>query len=198
MGLRSEAGGGVDHVGQLRAKAVPEPVEGTTALGWRGGGGPDRLPAGDLGERTHQEVDDLRGVGQRHRGGRHADLTVPVAEDDGGGVGMPCGSQVQVATAGIGQKHTIWGHVGHVRVCPSPSNGASGGGHRGQTVGNRESGEAGQPGGDDVGDLGVTPPQGVVTVDVDEGDGSGNDRRLAFQLVGCGEGVPPAGDEEAR
>ena len=114
MGLRSEAGAGIDHVSQLRAKPVPEPVEGTPGLGRRGGGGRPRLPVGGhLGERTHQEVDDLGGVGQGDRGGRHADLAVPMAEDDGGGLGMPCRSQVQVATTGVGQKDTIRGRGGH-------------------------------------------------------------------------------------
>jgi hypothetical protein len=112
-----ESGAGVDDFGQCRSDPIPESLDRTEGLRRRFRG---KTSLGYLGERPHHEIDELGGVRERHRRRRQANLSVPMAEDDGGGVGMPGRAQVLVAAAHVGQEDTIRGHLRHnAKYAPS-------------------------------------------------------------------------------
>jgi len=113
---RSETGRGVDDFGNFWPENGSEPIHGRSGRWRRRGGG--ELSAGDLGERAHLEFDEFGAIRQSDRRGCHAHFAAPVAEHDGGRVGMPRGTQVLVASSHVGEEDAIRGRMGHARSMP--------------------------------------------------------------------------------
>ncbi len=114
---RNETGRCIDHIRQFRPENGSKPIH-RSGLWRRRCHGWGETTLGDLGKRTHLEFDELCAIRQSYRCGRHAYFTIPVAEHDGGGFGMPRGAQVLVASSDVGEEHTIRGRIGHALSMP--------------------------------------------------------------------------------
>jgi hypothetical protein len=108
---REKAGTGVDYLSQSWSEAFSYAFDDGPGA-WRLEG--RTMPFRRRGQRPHHEVDQLRGVGQGHRCGGHANLAVPVAEHDCARVRMPGCSQVHIAAPHVGEKHSVGGRLGHL------------------------------------------------------------------------------------
>jgi hypothetical protein len=107
-----ETGAGVDHLGQSRSQSSLQPVNHThTRLSGRFDDG--KTTFSHRSERPHHEPDQLSAVGQSDRCGRHTNFTIPVAEHDRAGLGVPGGPEVQVVAPHVGEEHTVGRRLGH-------------------------------------------------------------------------------------
>jgi hypothetical protein len=115
--VREETGRCIDDIRHFRPENGSEPMHRSgllrrRRLGWC------EASVRHLGERAHLQFDEFRAVRQGHRCGRHAHLTIPVAEHHGGRFGMPRRAQVLVASSNVGEEHAIRGRFGHALSMP--------------------------------------------------------------------------------